>query len=504
MTDDKHAPLSKEEWDELKSNRAARKKLTAKSLYWFFHLYFEHYIEYETAPFQKELIAKVSDSSISQLAVMAFRDSGKSSILTTAYPLWSIVGEQQKKFILIVSLNQALANNHLRNIAKALEDSKLLRDDFWPYDFEENETSQSSIKLPKFNAEILAVGREQGFRGIRQGQHRPDVIIADDIEDTSNTKYQHSRDKNFQWYSTELMTLGNEKTKYITIGNMVHYDAVIARLKYDMENNLRDGVFLEYPLVKNGVALWKARYPDKAAIKALERRIGNPTVFQREYMLKYVSDEKSPIKREDICYYDKLEPLPRGAKERIIVGVDPAIAQTERADSTAMIIITARGYGDDTIYYIHPNPVNRKMTITELHDQLNSINQLYGFPKFYIESNAFQLSVGQAAQQRGLNIANVPSANSKMDRLIAVAHKLRSGKILFPRKGAENIINQIIDFPAVEHDDLVDALTIPITQDAAENMTKPGGRIWYGNGPHIVDAQLRRRRMKDDDPYGWW
>ena len=45
MTDDKHAPLSKEEWDDLKSNRAARKSLTAKSLYWFFHLYFEHYID---------------------------------------------------------------------------------------------------------------------------------------------------------------------------------------------------------------------------------------------------------------------------------------------------------------------------------------------------------------------------------------------------------------------------------------------------------------------------
>ena len=195
-------PIRSKEWDKLKASRVMRQKLTSSSFYWFFHFYMESYIEYATAPFQKEMMDKVSNPAITQLAVMAFRGSGKSSILTTAYPIWSIVGEQQKKFIVIVSLNQSLANAHLKNIAKLLDESALLKKDFWPYDFKVNEANQSVIRFPKFGAQIIAVGRDQGMRGMRHGAKRPNVIIADDTEDTSNTKYQPSRDANFKWYTS--------------------------------------------------------------------------------------------------------------------------------------------------------------------------------------------------------------------------------------------------------------------------------------------------------------
>jgi predicted phage terminase large subunit-like protein len=498
-------PISSKEWDKLKASRVMRQKLTSGSFYWFFHFYMESYIEYATAPFQKEMIDKVSDPAITQLAVMAFRGSGKSSILTTAYPIWSIVGEQKKKFIVIVSLNQSLANAHLKNIAKLLDESALLKKDFWPYDFEENEANQSVIRFPKFGAQIIAVGRDQGLRGMRHGSKRPDVIIADDTEDTSNTKYQPSRDANFKWYTSELMTLGDENTKYITIGNMVHPDATILRLKRDMELGLRDGIFLEYPLARDGISLWKARYPDKAALDKLERRIADATIFQREYMLNYVSDGKNIIKREDIKYYDEIPALLKGQHQRIIIGVDPAIADSRNADFTAMAVITVRGIGDKSVYYIHPNIINAHMNITEIHERLDGLNRLYRQPKFYIESTAFQVSVFQAAQQRGLNVEKVEPKEKKEDRLNMIAYRIKQGNILFPRSGAEDVITQMVDYPAVAHDDQMDAITTAIVPYSIENASKKPSTATFVKGRHIVDASLANRRAarRNRDPNGW-
>jgi predicted phage terminase large subunit-like protein len=488
-------PLSKSEWNKLKSSRIARQKATIQSFYWFFHLYFEQYIKYETADFQKEIISTVSDPNILQMGVMAFRGSAKSSILTTAYPLWAIVSGQ-KKFIVIVSLNQALANAHLRNIVHALNESALLKADHWPYDFEENETNQSVIRFPKFGAQIIAVGREQGMRGVRRGNNRPDSIIVDDVEDTANTRYQHSRDANFKWYTSELMTLGDEETKYITIGNMVHPDSIIGRLKRDMQANVRDGVFLEYPLIKDGEPLWKSRFPDEASIETLKKRIGDPVIFQREYMLNYVADGNSILTRDDIEPYDKIPPLPRGERERIIIGVDPAISSSSTADLTAMTIITVRGYGEDTLYYVHPNPVHKRLDITQIHKKLDELNRLYNNPKFYIETNAFQLSVFQAAQQRGLDVTAFQATERKDDRLNMIAYRVKSKMILFPKTGAEELITQLVDYPAIAHDDLMDSLTTAIISFSTSEVSQAPGTV-SGSGRRRTS---RRREISGKLP----
>ncbi len=90
-------------------------ELAKKDLYWFFHLYFGHYIEFETADFQREIFQKVADNSIEHLVIVAFRGSGKSTIVSMAFPLWAMIGAMQKKYIVIVSQTQQQAQQHLRN-----------------------------------------------------------------------------------------------------------------------------------------------------------------------------------------------------------------------------------------------------------------------------------------------------------------------------------------------------------------------------------------------------
>jgi hypothetical protein len=250
-------PLSDAEWEKIRTDSTMRLALARESFVWFFHLYFHEYTTCATAPFQFEMMNKASDPSIEHLVVMAFRGSGKSSILTTGFPIWAITGKQKKKYVVIVSQTQALANQHLKNIALELEGNKLMKQDIWPYYTDQNESGSSVINLPKFDAKIIAMGREQAMRGLRHGPHRPDLIIADDVEDSNTTRYMDARNANFSWFTGELIPLGGPDTKYITVGNLLHDDSLLMRLKRDIESGEREGTFLEYPLLDEaGIALW--------------------------------------------------------------------------------------------------------------------------------------------------------------------------------------------------------------------------------------------------------
>lgn len=78
-----------------------RQEVVKKSLEYFFPIYLHQYIKFETAPFQTEIFRILQNEKNKLAVITAFRGSAKSTIITTAYVLWSILGVQQKKLIVI-------------------------------------------------------------------------------------------------------------------------------------------------------------------------------------------------------------------------------------------------------------------------------------------------------------------------------------------------------------------------------------------------------------------
>jgi hypothetical protein len=130
----KRHPMSSDDVDfeVLRKQRAVRMELARSSHYYFFHLYMGLYVQYPTASFQKELYAITEDENTKHAVIVAFRGSGKSTIVTLSYPMWAILGKQQKKFIVILSQTQPQARMHLTNIKREFESNELLRKDFGP------------------------------------------------------------------------------------------------------------------------------------------------------------------------------------------------------------------------------------------------------------------------------------------------------------------------------------------------------------------------------------
>lgn len=469
------------DWEAIRKQRTVRLSIAKRSFFWFFHLYMGHYIKHSTADFQKEMMALASDPDVEQLVIMAFRESGKSTIITTALPLWAAIGCLNKKYIVIVSQTQHQAQQHLANIASELENNDLIRKDFWPYDYEENELGVSAIKLPKLGVRIIAVSREQGVRGLRHGPHRPDLVIADDVEDSRTVKSSEGRNRNFVWFTGELLPIGSDNTKFIVVGNLLHEDSLMMRLKAGIENGERNGIYLEYPLERNGKPLWPERFPDEASLKKLERRIADPIRFEREYRLHLVPDEEQIIVRDMIHYYDTVPERLRNGYSALVVGVDLAVSERDSADCTAMVTLDIRGYGEKMRIYVLPNPINKRIGFPKTVDLVKDINASMHGPKFFVESTGYQEALVQSLQKKAIDVTGVKPNQDKRTRLNMITHHIREGIVLFPRHGCDELITQLVGFGIEKHDDLVDALTLAVNESIREELTTPDIRIGAHN-----------------------
>lgn len=274
-------------------NRAVRKRLAFEDPLWFCLIYLRHYFKYPLAPFHLEMLHLLKASAYELIAVMAFRESGKSTIMNMANVLWSILGKPQKRFVVMVSQTQEQAKNHFANIQDELKYNDALREDFGPFAEDEAEWKKMSLELIYHEAKVLSVSREQSIRGIKYESLRPDLIICDDLEDSSARFDQIKRDDLYARFLSEIMPLGSSYTKVVVLGNLICGDSLIMRLKRDIEEGKQPGIFRAYPIIDyDRKILWPGKFSDMEKIKELWKKFPR-AIWAREFLLKllYVNSD---------------------------------------------------------------------------------------------------------------------------------------------------------------------------------------------------------------------
>ena len=513
--------LNQNELTNLINQIISKKKLridaTTKSHFLFFHMYLADYVGYETAPFQKEIFDLTQDEEQKFAVICAFRGSAKSTIMSLSYPLWAVMGQQQKKHVVIASKTQTMAKRILDNLKRELIENDLLKADMGPFRSVGGKWGGDSIELTKHKARITVVSTEEGVRGIRHGKYRPDLIICDDIEDLNSVNTQDGRNRIYGWFNGELMPAGDKRTRYIIIGNLLHSDSFIMRLKKEIVEEKRDGAFKFYPLIDDqGNCLWPGKYSTQAEIEAEKRNLADEIAWSREYLLKIISDAERVVRPETIQYWDRL-PDCRNV-EYAVVAIDLAIKETETADCTAMIIGLIYGRGKDMKIYILGDMVNAKM---EFDRSIEKAKELYfslannGYvTKLWAENVGYQDAFVQELKNQGVEAEGFQPTTNKRGRLMMTTQKIKLGQVLFPPKGAETLINQLIGFGKERYDDLADAFAILVIKAMIQN-TLPNDPIavnWdfrnNSSSPSSGQGHSRRKGtlrydMDNSDPLGW-
>ncbi len=306
--------------DLLKKSKNFRQKLAYSNHFWFFRIYLSHYLTYPAAWFHDEMFALTEDEKIKLSVVMAFRNSGKSTIMNLSYALWAILGKQQKKFILIISRNKQQAKTHFENLKIELENNELLINDFGSFRLENGEFGSSIIEVKKLGAKIMAISSSRSVRGMRHGIHRPDLVICDDIEDTDSSRSDKEQGQTYERFINEILPCGDNNTKFIVLGNLLSEKSLLMRLKENIEKGLMTGTFRAYPLLDDdGKTLWAGKFTNPDTIINLRQTMPTRSAWNREYLL-IISRDGIPFTRETIRSLDDFrlaEKIYKEEKEKI-------------------------------------------------------------------------------------------------------------------------------------------------------------------------------------------
>ena len=108
-----------------------------------------------------------------------------------------------------------------------------------------------------------------------------------------------------------------------------------------------------------------------------------------------------------------------------------------------------------------------------------------------------QRFIAQLLNNENIKAEEIKIHGEKSARLWSVSNLIQEGKVLFPEKGTENLVNQLVDFGIEKHEDLVDALTLLISE-VIRNSKSCGHLtdIEYGDDkPKPITAGLLNKRF---------
>lgn len=491
--------MKNEHLQNILDERKLRVALARESHHWFFNLYFSHYIDCPAAPFHKKFFEITEDENINMAVIVSFRGSSKSTIMTTSYPLWAIMGKMQKKLVVIVGRTQRQTKLMIDNLKKELEGNAMLYKDMGPFKEQDSDLGSYTLYLPWYDAKIIAVSMEQTIRGIRHGKYRPDLILLDDVEDLESVKTMEGRDKIFNWIASEVLPAGQLNTKVICIGNLLHEDSMLMRLKRKIKNNELDAVFMEIPLINdNGKITWPGMYPNMESVEKKKRQIFDEYAWHREYMLKIISNKGRVILPEWIIRYNDMYDIIGNSDHHslTITSIDPAISKDENACKTAMVSFRIYNSGADLKILVLPNPINDRLSMKETIEQAKSISDALG------KGYATDLLVEDVGMQKGfvqeLERFNYPVTGfsvygqDKRSRLKVVSHLVQSGAVFFPSKGCEDLISQIVNFDTEKYHDLADAFSMGLMEIIKRDKE---GELYEG----LIDATFSWDRDPDEE-----
>jgi len=327
---------------------------------------------------------------------------------------------------------------------------------------------------------VLSV--DQSMRGIRHKSHRPDLIICDDIEDIASTKTQDSRDKTFDWFTSEIIPAGDMDTKIIVIGNLVHDDSLMMRLREKIEDKEVDGIFKAYPIVDvDGKCLWKEKFSTPESIEKLRKEVISAQSWEREYLLKIIPDDSQII---DPLWIRRYFDLPRNINALgIYVGVDLAISKNHSADYTAIVPVMVYEKESKLYLYILPDIIHKRLNFMETRHQVKYLNltlesKYKMTPKFIIEKVAYQDAIIQQLEEDRLDVEGLAPLGSKRERLQLTTPALSGKQILFPNENSKELIRELVHFGSEKHDDLADAFSLVVLDVLVNKKPKKRGVIF--------------------------
>jgi predicted phage terminase large subunit-like protein len=292
-----------------------------------------------------------------------------------------------------------------------------------------------------------------GLGVVKVGMHY-DMIIMDDVVSNKNTATSEQLQKTLEYYRLAMSIL-DPGAELIVIGTRYSYDDLYGHIQ---ENEASNYDILVRSAYKPDGSLY---FPTRLTKSFLEeqRKTQGGYIFSAQYCNKPVDEENAMFKQRWLLF---TETFPLALRHYLLV--DPAASMEDDADFSGIVVCGIDVVGNILIR----EAFQVKVTVYDLVDQIFELVKKYNIHSdgcLGLETIAFQKTLKYILVHEmnrrnfyfGINELKNSSRRSKTLRIRALQPYFENGKI-FLQKNQEDLIEQILRFPRVKNDDIIDAL----------------------------------------------
>ena len=332
---------------------------------------------------------------------------------------------------------------------------------------------------------------------------RAHLAICDDVisEQTAFSKLE--RDKINRWYVPGLQSRLLPNGAEVIVNTRWHTEDLSGFLLNMDAHTKRPWNVVSIPAILDdnaahllGLKPDESFWPEFWPLEVLLEKRASPGMSKQTWASLYlqtpIPDEGGIIDIKNIMYWEYESPP---AISYLIVSVDSAFSMSERADFSAITIwgifkMKERDFKGREVLsnnLILLDAEQGKWEFPELCTKITDINRKYYPDVILVEKKGSGYSLVQELKRRMLPIKEYIPDKSKELRLVATTPFFEAHKVWFPRrKWAEEVINQLVSFPHIPHDDLADTVSQAIIwmRDARQ----------LGNDGYSVDEDEEKER----------
>lgn len=175
-----------------------------------------------------EVFAEMAHDRKRKEVVIGPRDSAKSTHCTEGFPLYAIC-HGLERYILIISDTTDQAVKHLDVIKEELENNEKIAKEY-PEVHGIGATWKNNAIETRNGIRVEALGAGKKIRGRRYQNHRPSLIVGDDLEGDESAYSSKTREHRWDWLVKGVLKAGGPRTNYLIAGSNIHQDGIVAKL----------------------------------------------------------------------------------------------------------------------------------------------------------------------------------------------------------------------------------------------------------------------------------
>lgn len=404
---------------------------------------------------------------------IAPRMCGKSTWVFHILPIWAAAHEH-RKYIIAFSDSEDQAMAWLRNFKMELDSNALLQEDYPELCGTAKKSDSGKAYMDNRNATqrengfvFQAKGVDSAILGANIGGRRPEVILFDDIEPPEANYGPTELKKRKQTILTTHLYL-NTYANVAFVGTTTMAGSLIDQMRkvgeawedFDGAEDTFKGTLDPdwrwvvdakikthyYPAIvdtpEGEVSLWPEMWP-------LEE--WDDVRGTREFAMNMMN---KPISGEEGYWGDEDIEVDRGEYGNTILSVDPAVTTARRSDYTAFAVIS-RGASDQKIYVRHAEQM--KGDSDAIRKRVEELMETYGVGVALIETNQGGGLWKQVFKGLPGRFRYVQQRAKKEVRIAQAADSYKRKRVLHARHFPQ-LEEQMLAYPNVTHDDLVDAV----------------------------------------------